>query len=649
MTRQTRIAALAALLLTALACNLPGLLGGRADGQLGLRLGDPVDVLTTAIPPAGGWIQVDRPGSPLDGLAIEVPAGAYAGSIQFAIRYRPIESHSYGERLQPLTPLIEIDNGGVEAETHLILHLPAEVPPESFVMAFRYDRESGELEGLPVLSIKGGEVQVPVRHFSDLLLTWVKEELLTQPITTGFVQGRDNWPFPNDGSYAQQAGHCAGQTLSALYYFQRLRGEPLFTAFDGYDNGFRRTPDLPEDDRMGQRLSTAAQAINRVEGSSTRVQYWLERQIDEPRLSMLTFALTMWLTGEPQLVQLQRDGPEAHAVLAYAAKGNVLFISDPNHPDEQRTLTYLPAERRFAEYTTGLTSRGLPTTFKYVYFIPAREAIDWAALGSLWEQFLAGTVGESLFPSYTLWAQDAAPDAADVRRPLADGFKTWAKQLRVTFEPEGFEGRAVLYNEAAKAYDAILTGGSTEIELQTGTTTVGFLIEGVDKGGVHHWVDFRWVDILQGDPPTPTVPPTAAVAPSGNFSIEECNALPYLRIAPTEAQSLAITDGTTCNLRLELEDMHPDSPIITFQYRTAQYNHGETRIDTWETKSLDPGAQAFLALHRTLHEGIVQDANDFTLIGAVLADWDHGPGCRWIWQDPGASGFPFQSIENPCR
>ncbi len=636
-----------ALLLALLACNLPGRPGDSAGDEPGLRLGDPVEVLSTTVPPAGGTIRVDQPESPIDGLAIDVPAGAYAAPTAFTIRVRQILSHTYGERLQPLTPLIEIDNGGLEAQTHLIVHLPADLPPDSFAMAFRYDRESGRLEGLPVLSIDGGEVQVPVLHFSELVLTWVEEELLTQPITTRFVLGRDNWPFPNDGSVVQPAGHCAGETLSALYYLQMIGGEPLVTAFDGYDNGFRRTPELAVDDRLGWRLSSAAQAINRVEGSNARLQYWLTTQSRQPRLALLTFALTMWLTGEPQLVQLQGAGEAAHAVLAYAVNGTEVSIYDPNHPTEPRTLTYLPAEHDFAAYTTGLTSKGALTTFSEVYFIPAREAIDWAALGGLWREFLGGSVGQALFPSYTLWAQGAAPGAAEARRALTDGFRTQADRLRVTFESPGFQGRAVVYNDSPQAFEAILSGQTRELELEQGTTTLGFEIEAEVSQGVFRWVDFRWIDIVRGEAPTETQPPAAA--PAGDWSIEDCNALPFLRITSSEPQSMAIGGGTTCNLTIDLENTHAEHPIMAFYFRRAEGTHGESVVEDWLTAPLDPGQHASLALHRTMHEGEIQDATDATLIGAVFADWDSGPGCRWIWQDPEASGFPFLPLENSCR
>ncbi len=75
----------------------------------------------------------------------------------------------------------------------------------------------------------------------------------------------------------------------------------------------------------------------------------------------------------------------------------------------------------------------------------------------------------------------------------------------------------------------------------------------------------------------------------------------------------------------------------------------EIVVEDWFIDPLEPGEQTTLRLHRTIHEGALQDSTDVTQIGATFDDWDSGPACRWIRFDPAASGFPFLMLENPCR
>ena len=63
----------------------------------------------------GAEIIVDKPGDPLNGLMIEVPAGAYDDNKTFVISEAKIDQHGLGPDFNPVAPMIIVSNGGGDA------------------------------------------------------------------------------------------------------------------------------------------------------------------------------------------------------------------------------------------------------------------------------------------------------------------------------------------------------------------------------------------------------------------------------------------------------------------------------------------------------------------------------------------------------
>jgi hypothetical protein len=553
------------LVFLTVACNFP-LLAKRSDtGPRYLQLGPEEHVLSQTAPPEGGVIRVEQPGSPIDGLTVSVPPGAYAESVTFDIAYQPIESHDYDDTFDPVTPLIGIENGGTTAAAYLTVGIPVQLPDGYFPLAFTYDSGTGELEGIPLLSVENGLVQLPMRHFSYVTVSMIKENLLQGEITTGFSPIRDIWTFPNEGSVAEPGGHCAGQSLSALYYFDVLREGPLATRYDGYNNPLGSTPELWEDDRLGIRLSSSAQRLLTVGGDRTGpdAAWWLQAQWNDPRITYLTFAGVMLVTERPQLVYLNSP-TTGHAMIAYgAAGGDRIYIADPNYPGEERALTYDPNEGKFDAYLTGTRRGGEAISFDQVHFLRKRDAVQWESLGNLWQSFTAGNVGDNIFPAYTIWAEDPAAPPGQ-RFPLVDGVMTDAESLKLTFEPQGFEGKVVLYRENGEAYDAIEEGSSAAVELKDGTTTLGFLVE-AKYGGEFRWVDFRWIRIERGE--------CLASRDAYTWSYEEI-------------EEIGGSGGTICKAKFVLTNAGAE-PLHVVAYET--YDNGTMKGQQWSHHPLAAG------------------------------------------------------------
>jgi hypothetical protein len=154
---------------------------------------------------------VSSPGDALDGLTIEVPAGAYGGEVSLEVSSREVIGNSVREHFSPVSPLISISGGDGPADELITLTIPVEISADEFAMAFAYDAASGKLEGLALLESTANSVRVATRDISrDVLVSAVLVTELYEGSDSGFEHGVDDWYFPNYGSYIAPGGHCGG-------------------------------------------------------------------------------------------------------------------------------------------------------------------------------------------------------------------------------------------------------------------------------------------------------------------------------------------------------------------------------------------------------------------------------------------------------
>ena len=125
----------------------PGTTGG---GGIPWTSGEPIPVASQSIGAAGGVVTVSDPGGPLDGMTIDVPAGAMPGSARFDVSSTPI-SGPVAPNVDPITPLITVDNGGAFADDVMTVTIPVTIPAGYFAMGFFVD-ENGKLEGMPLVA-----------------------------------------------------------------------------------------------------------------------------------------------------------------------------------------------------------------------------------------------------------------------------------------------------------------------------------------------------------------------------------------------------------------------------------------------------------------------------------------------------------------
>lgn len=503
----------------------------------GLITGDPVPVATTTVGTGGGLVRVQAPGTAVDGLEIEVPPGALAQSRTFSVAYAPIENHTLGEFFQPLTPLIQIRNGGGYAEAPLTLRIPVEVPPGHFAMAVFFDEQNGTIEGLPLMGLTPTQVTAWTRHFATpgaagkaagktgatahgdpgsvgnlVIISFDESRLLGRPvIDTGFRPGVDDWEFVNRGSYIAPGGHCAGQSMTAMWYYYEHRIKGASGLYQQFDDVQSSKYVLWQDNPLGYRFASVVQA-------DLQWDAWTRQQLiplGEPAnhaLGWKAFALSMLLTGEPQYVKLSRldqSDPQkptwvGHAIVAYrmVPSEGKLYVADPNYPGETRSISY--ANGQFVPYDTKQNDAQANTSgYTHVGYLAKTTMADWPAIGARWKEFQDGTIGTkapNAFPAYELLRV-----VGSNREPLPDAFDTDVDSVVIELKCtaceqflSGTDRLQVLYvyddEGTLLAQSGSATQGRAVVKLKPGHQRLGLYATGVTKSQPAY-LDFKWIEV----------------------------------------------------------------------------------------------------------------------------------------------------------
>ena len=468
-----------------------------------LTLQTATTLATQTIGSGGGSIRIARPGDPLDGLTITVPAGTYAADVAFTVRERAISSSTFGAGIAPISPLISIENGGATAGGEPVrVTIPATVPAGATVLGLYYQGAGGTLDPLPIVAQDAGSVTLAAAHFSDLLLALVDWTKIAATVDSGFRPGADDWQFTNYGSFVAPGGHCEGQSVTAIWYYTHQRrgggASPLYGLYD--NNGAEpRTPTFWPDDADGYRFASSVQADPIAAGAVYTFFHGLDTA--SGRLTYNLFRAAIGLTGEPQLIAIaDAAGGHGHAMVVYRVTPTRLYVADPNYPGRLRTVAYDPATGVLGPYSSGdnagAIAAGGATSYARFAYIPAGASSSDAAVAAHWTEFEGGKSGDAAFPAYGLevWT-GKDQDGNDTWEPLGTSYATPDAKLRVRLVvPAGGQGDLRIFagSTALSAWGTELT-----VELKDGLNDLGFYEMGV-AGGAWRYVDFQRVAVTKG-------------------------------------------------------------------------------------------------------------------------------------------------------
>jgi hypothetical protein len=473
-----------------------------------LTLSDAVPVQTIPLDGTAASVTVAAAGKLWNGLKIDLPAGAWPGST-LEITAQTITASTFGPLVTPITPLYTVSGAEGMAPLPVSVKMPATIPADSFAMGFFYDAATGDLEGMPLLTENATSLTVATEHFSSYFGGLVKRALLPATIDSGFRPGKDDWQFLNNGSYVSPNGNCAGQTVSEAWYYleRRLKndGSPLYGLFD--NNGGTKTPTLWEDDSEGYRLANVAQVQFDAGDKSSKTAGWFSSWWDQhaDALQYNAFRYAMAVTGEPQLLNLFTP-TIGHAMLVYRVAPSGLFVADPNYPGGYRMIPFDSSTSTFGSFLTAANAKdideGRGINFTMFIYAAMTAFVDWSTLAADWAAFDAGTIGDDMFPTFSLETQDEKDDWV----PLVDGYETTDPDLPVRIVDTQHAGVSDFDVYLGMSDRPDQTGLSqTSIKLEAGSNPLGFKIEGARPNDKVSWIDFVRLTVILGPAASPTV------------------------------------------------------------------------------------------------------------------------------------------------
>jgi len=467
-----------------------------------LKLGTSTVAATGTVSTAGATIAVSQANSVLNGLQMTVPANSYPNTRQFKISSAPVESQTFGSSFSPVTPLISVDNGGGYSNEIISLQIPVQVPAGNFAMAFYYDDKLGTLEGIPTTASTANSITIATRHFSKIVVSSIAESALSSDteINTGFEPGVDDWQFTNYGSYISPGGHCAGQSITALWYYSQMKanGEP--SLYNRYDES---TPDFWYDDAHAYRFASTIQED--INWNAWEPRYEKLKPQAQTANSMVwnQFVYSMKVTGQPQFIYIQNTSPGggAHAMIVYGVSGGALQIADPNYPgNNDRQIWY--ENGQFEPYNSGANARsildGQGEAYDLMLYFGTSALVNFENVSTRWSEFENGTIGNNRFPAYTMtYTNDNGDDVA-----LKDGYTTKDQTINLNISSDS----PVAFYVYRDGEPLNPTQGGKEYTLLDGNNQLGIYVVGDKGNGESDWkyVDFQYFNIIKAEPTTTT-------------------------------------------------------------------------------------------------------------------------------------------------
>lgn len=493
-----------------------------------ITVGTETQEITQEIGTGGGKIIISNTGSVLNGMEIIVPEKGYNENRTYIITSSPITNHKLGEYFNPASPMITINNGGGYSKMPITIKVPIVKNDDEFLMGFLFNEITGELEALPVIELDDNFITVETRHFAlskitsgnglgkisdinpiaNLVISSIIETILTgqNVISSGFTPGIDDWEFINYGSYISPGGHCAGQSMTAMWYYyeKKLKGEPsLFHRFD-LVNSSEKPLLLWQDNPRGYRFASTIQE----DADWGKWVKALKLQSKYPSLVWKTFITAMLVTGEPQSVIIRNSvSGGGHAMIVY--KINIpegkLFIADPNYPNNRstngtyslRTITYL--NDKFQPYPSFAKAGDPGVEYDQIAFYTKTSTFDWVKIGERYKEMEEKTIGNDRFKKYDLYVKTNTENIL-----FFEGMDMTESTLKLFCRNDNIPGflpgtdrlqRIEIYDSNGNYIAVSDANGIANINLNSGENTFGIYICGYLNGKPNKYYDFKWVTV----------------------------------------------------------------------------------------------------------------------------------------------------------
>ncbi len=511
-----------------------------------IKTGERQDLPSKSVGTAGGTITFGDEAKELKGLKIDIPANSYDISKTFVVSYANIESHKFGERFKPISPLIKISNGGGYSERVMTIEIPAEVSEGAIATAFFFNDKTGDLEPIPVIRYSKGKVVVATRHlmsnglmhskagkktqpeilvdelYSHIVLSEVKEADLIKAglLSSGFEPGKDDWEFTNWGSIITPDGNCSGHSLTSLWYFsvqKKITNKGLYHYFDKFDKDTKPDP-FWQDNAKGMKFVSMVQFTqDKYWGkiwsdfySSVRAHY-----SDQPhffdaysREGIKSAAAQIYVTNEPvhTIVSTDETGSSSHAIVCYSvdyASGKV-YVADPNFPGSKSRIIEF-ADGAFKPYISGDNANAPNNTvYKYFAFFGKSALYNWESIAYHWDETISSNIGKNTFPKVTYTTLDdegkeiELPEIILYSKNYPLIIKCDITNTNVTIN-ESYISLYKIDNKLGLIELARTNKGKLEIEYyfdeSDKNSDFGIWVWNLAQNDYQNWIDFKWIKV----------------------------------------------------------------------------------------------------------------------------------------------------------
>lgn len=427
-----------------------------------------VRLADTTIGAGGGIITYHKAGDPLDGLELTIPARAYPGASHWSITARPVQAAPSLRFGQASGSVLEISGDqDAYADSLLVLRIPYARDTSAFAMAFAYDRATGRLEALPLVAETATTLTVVTRHFNPaflgrrtgpaaapgvgpaavvvggLTVLIIKATHVSMAVSfaSGFTPGVDDWEFPNYGSYTTPDGQCAGQSVSAIWYYLRQKQAGGPQLYENFGDPTLRSiwPDDPQGYRFASWTHDLVDNNKMDQGLRQMAAIGQQSSVPVDRLYFYSLALAFAVTGDPYLVVLDELNSQGsflsgHAVVAYASERTKIWVADPNFPGQQRGIVFL--NDQLGPYTSRPNANAGDTFYNRISFIGISAVVPVQQLDAEWSQVVGGTIGNGRFPDYRIEYRDTLTNTwRQLNNPLlfGDTLTTYLGDLPIRF------------------------------------------------------------------------------------------------------------------------------------------------------------------------------------------------------------------------
>lgn len=487
-----------------------------------ITAGPKTELASQPVGASGGTVAVNKTGDPLDGFVVDVSPQAYTDGRTFKISSAPITKQSFGSDINPISPMITVENGGGYSDTPMYVRVPVKVPEGNFAMGFIYNEKTKQLEGMPLVGSDTESVTVATRHFSNFFISMIEKTLLKKDSDSGFRPGIDDWQFTNYGSFIAPGGHCEGQSLSAMWYYCTQPDGNGACLYNRYDNNGDKpaTSAIWQDDSLGYRFASMVQTEKHAQFTDAfwdnlaGVDWqlvnnsWQIKHIagigDENILNLFSYSIRA--TGEPQEVGIYSNAGGGHAMIVYKVVGNALYVSDPNYPgNTDRKIIFYSGEGKFKPYNSGANKKeieaGNGKSYENIQYLAKSTVVPWDKIAGHWATLKNKTVGNDKFPQYVLNVVDEQGGTT----PLTDGYI--AKKKTFTVRPASNTQGILYFRDGTE----LKHDNNGSVELNSGNNLLGIWIMG-KVGTDWQYIDFKYFNVKFDDGKCKTPPPASVLA-----------------------------------------------------------------------------------------------------------------------------------------